>query len=213
MPSKRYRRKLVAATSGSTGLTQYIVGAPPVEPITEPNCEIDQIRAYFLEATNMITEYMDFASAVDTIQGILGSIQTVVDYYKILEQIEIQLLGIVGNIAKRTSVELIRIRINHIRSYIERMPPTYQNRGEISEMIMQVIAILVANIGISEVSTAVDKITSYVKSKYKDNNCIEAIQTLITSIIENIGNGVSPGIVGLRVEYLKGLIAKMTVTA
>jgi hypothetical protein len=210
MPSKRYRRKMIAASSGSTGSVQFIVGAPPVVPTTEPTCEIDQIRSYFLEATDMITEYMDFANAVDTIQGILGSIKTLVDYYKILEQIEIQLLGVVGNIGRGTSVEIIRIRIQNIKTYIERLPTVYQDRGEIAEMIMQVIGILVASIGLTEVSTAVNAITTKVKSKYKSIECIERVQELITSIIENIGRGVSPGIVAMRVEYLRGLIAAMT---
>jgi hypothetical protein len=159
----------------------------------------------------MITEYMDFANAVDTIQGILGSIQTLVDYYKILERIEHQLLGVVVNIASRASVEIIRLRITHIKTFIEQLPTVYQDRGEIAEMIMQVIGILIANVGISEVSTAVNTVTAYVKSKYKGNDCIERVQDMLTSIIENIGRGVSPGIIAMRVEYAKELIAKMTV--
>ena len=212
MPSKRYRRQLRAATSDGSSSVQYIV-APPAVIIQEPNCEIDQIRSYFCSAADMITQYMDFADAVETIRGVMDTIKEKVDYYKILEKIEVQLLGVVSNIARNTSVEIIRIRINNIKSYIEQMPTTYQDRGEVSEMIMQVIGIITANIGVNEVSSTIRTMTSYVKSRYKNNECVDTVQDILTSIIGNIGTGVSPGIIALRVDYAKELINKMTIKA
>lgn len=155
---------------------------------------------------------MDFADAVETIRGIMDTIKEKVDYYKILEKIEVQLLGVVSNIARNTSVELIRIRIGNIKSYIEQLPTNYQDRGEVSEMIMQVIAILTANLGVNEVSSTIRTMTSYVKSKYKKNECVETVQELLTSILANIGVGVSPGIIAIRVAYAKELINKMTIS-
>jgi hypothetical protein len=196
MPSTSYRRKL--RTSRLIVPTIY-------------NYESDLVvtQQYFYKVLDMIIQQQDFKSTVSILQNIIQNTNHIVEYYKILDIIESDLLSVLMNISDNINTGIIRTRIEYIKTYIDQLPPTSIELSPVSEMVLQIID-LITNTSFTAVVTNIKQIHSYINDTYLETQRINEIQDNILSIICNISESTSSGIVSERVQYLRQLISHLS---
>lgn len=212
MPSSSYRRKL--RNPYSTPI-RYITNSTPIliPYITNTSdCESDLIKTqnYFYKILDMIIQHNDFTVIISNLHTIIDSTQSTVDYYKILEIIETQLLSVVFNISENTSPGIIKNRIDYIRTYITQLPPNCVQLSPISDMILQVIHSIINSIDFSIVITNINDIQQSLHQKYGEMTYINNIQHNILSIICNISENTNSEIISERVKYLRQIISEFS---
>jgi hypothetical protein len=196
MPSTSYRRKL--RTSRLIVPTIY-------------NYESDLVvtQQYFYKVLDMIIQQQDFKSTVSILQNIIQNTNHIVEYYKILDIIESDLLSVLMNISDNINYGIIRTRIEYIKTYIDQLPPTSIELSPVSEMVLQIID-LITNTSFTAVVTNIKQIHTYINDTYLETQRINEIQDNILSIICNISESTSSGIVSERVQYLRQLISHLS---
>ena len=219
MPSTSYRRKLrnpystsiryitnptdsTNSTTITTILTPYIT--------YKSDCESDLIKTqnYFYKILDMIIHHNDFTIIISNLHHIIDSTQSIVDYYRILEIIETNLLSVVFNISENISPGIIQTRIDYIRSYISKLPPGCVELSPISDMILQVINYIIKSVDFSIVITNINNIQDSLHQKYGEMMYINNIHHNILSIICNISENTNSAIISERVKYLREIISE-----
>ena len=222
MPSTSYRRKLRSAITNSTTPTIYLYNSdfilppvvPPVTPTPPPHivetekkiCDIDKLRNHFYRVLEMITEQSEFVDTVAELNDIVKTVHTHVEYYKILDDIEYNLLATVINISDNINPKLIKVRIDYIKTFIDKLPPICQEPGPVSEMILDLINSIIQSVSLEKVTDTINNIQHYIQDSYGTIETMETIQTIQTnllSIIDNIGSGITSKIITVRVNYVK----------
>jgi hypothetical protein len=209
MPSTSYRRKLRAREVPIT--RQYIHTLPRAVTSQKGECEIEKIQNYFYTALDMIIQRLEFTNAISTFTNIISSVSSYVEYYTILETIEKDLLSTVINITDGASAEIIRMRIDHVKTYIDKLPPMCQEPGPVSDMIMQILDSLLSSMTSHPIVSTIGEIQGYIQQKYGYIQQMEEIQQTILTIVDSIGSGASPSIISMRVDFVRGLLSKLDV--
>lgn len=214
MPSTTYRRKL--RTRHLRGLRHIVPPAIVIQIVSNQGVftgetEFDKILKYFDYVIEMIIKQMNLTESISLLTQILNmdSIKTQVEFYKIMDIIETDLLSVVMNIADGINPGIIMSRIDFIRSFIDTLPNNPQRINELPFMILQLIDEIIRGANLSSITANITEIKAYIDEKYGVIDKFAAIQDMIISIIENIMNGANPGIIGLRVEMVKKMIAEL----
>ena len=226
MPNNTYRRKLRAnviytdiaiknihsvqdtlpTCTPTSILPIYIQTLPAEVERQKGDCDIDKIRNYFYKVIDMIIEHSKFTETAVVLNDIIQTVSTQVEYYRIMELIETNLLSTVVNISENVNSNIIGLRIEYIKTYINELPPMCQETGPISKMILEVIESIIQSVSFEKVTRTIEGIQTYIQDTYGSFEKIETIQTNLLSIIENIGNGVTTPIISLRVNFVKDMI-------
>jgi hypothetical protein len=209
MPSTTYRRKLRAREALTT--RQYIQTLPYAVVSQKGECEIEKIQNYFYSALDMIIQRLEFTNAISTLTNIITSVSSYVEYYKIIDIIEHDLLSTVMNITDGTSSEIIRVRIDYVKSYIDKLPPMCQEPGPVSDMILQILDSLLSSMTSQPIVSTIGEIQTYIQQKYGYMQQMEEIQENILNIVDSIGTGTSPNIISMRVDFVRDLLSKLNV--
>lgn len=196
MPSTSYRRKLRTSTLIVPTIYNY-------------ESDLVVIQQYFYKVLDMIIQQNDFKSTVSILQNIIQNTNHIVEYYKILDIIERDLLSVLINISDNTNTGIIRTRIEYIKTYIDKLPPTSIELSPVSEMVLQIID-LITNTSFAAVATNIKQIHTYINNTYLETQRINEIQDNILSIISNISSCTSHGIISERVKYLRQLISHIS---
>lgn len=213
MPSTSYRRKL--RNPYSTSIT-YIstptstkTSILPVTPVYTGECESDLIKTqtYFYKILDMIIQHNSFTLIISNLQRIIDSTQSIVDYYKILDIIETNLLSVVLNISENINPGIIQTRIEYIRTYIAQLPPGCVKISPISDMILEVINSIINSVDFSKVIANITNIQTSLQHTYGEMTYINHIQDNILSIICNISENTNSAIISERVKYLQEIIS------
>ena len=224
MPNSAYRRKLrstittlpiciIQPYTNTTIVPKEPSKEPPILPpivkIQPGECDIDKIRNYFYKVIDMIIEHSNFTDTAVILNDIIHSVHTKVEYYKILDVIEHKLLSTVNNITENVNPKIIKVRIDYIKTYIDKLPPLCGEPGPISKMILELINSIIECVNFEKVTDTIHTIHTYIEDTY--GTCetfekIELIQKSLTSIVENIGNGVTSQIINMRVKYVKDIL-------
>ncbi len=211
MPSQHYRRKLRTKTTQSPQLFYNVYVLPTIVQKQSGECELDKIRSYFLNVIDMLIQYDTFTETTQQLQSIIQSVHTYVEYYRILDSIEENLLSVALNISENVNSKLIQSRIHYIQTYINDLPPICQDTGPVAELIVQLIESIIQSVDIPKISSTIQTIQSYLTEKYGNMSEIETIQTNILNIIESIQFGVNKKIVEVRINFVKDLIQSMPI--
>lgn len=211
MPNPHYRRKLRAKTTQSPQLFYNIYVLPPVVEKQSGACELDKIRSYFLHVIDMLIQYENFTEITQNLQSIVQSVHTYVEYYRILDRIEHNLLSVAINISDNVNPKIIQSRIEYIQSYIQELPPVCQDTGPVAELIIQLIESIIESVHIEKVSSTIQTIQMYLTQNYGNIREIEEIQTNIVNVIDSIQSGVNTKFVEMRIKFIKELIESMPI--
>jgi hypothetical protein len=184
----------------------YVPVLPSEVKLQQGECDIDKIRNYFYKVIDMIIEHSKFNETAVILNDILQTVHTQVEYYRIMEMIETNLLSTVVNISDNVNANIIGLRIEYIKTYINELPPMCQEPGPISKMILEVIESIIQCVSFEKVTQTIGNIQTYIQDTYGSFEKIETIQTNLLSIIENIGNGVTTPIISLRVNFVKDML-------
>lgn len=209
MATRAYRRKIhsVNLYTETSNKNQYIL--PDYITAQKGECEIDQIRNYFYNVLDMIIQQANFTDAVGTLRNILDSVHPMIEYYKIMDTIEYNLLSTVMNISDNVNTKVIQLRIDYIKTHIETLPPICQSPGPVSKMIMELLDTMIRTVDFEKISQTIQNLQSYLQSKYGCNETMELIQSNLLSVIGNIGNGAPSKIIELRINFVKELLVKL----
>lgn len=209
MPSRWYRRNLRHTIDAGTIVfsTPRYIDLPCAVQSQKGDCDIDKIHQYFYTAIDSIIEHMNFTEAVSNLNAIVQSVSSYIEYYKILDSIEENLLSTAMNIIDGASAQIIKERINYVKTIIDSLPPLCQERGPVSDMILQILDTLIQSLNTPSISGTITQIQTYIQDRYGHMSQIEEIQTNLLSVIDSIGSGASPNIISLRVQFIRELLA------
>jgi hypothetical protein len=174
------------------------------------DCDIDKIHQYFYTAIDLIIQHMNFTEAVSNLNTVIQSVQSYIEYYKILDTIEETLLSTAINIIDGASAQIIRERINYAKTFIDSLPPLCQERGPASDMILQIMDTLIQSLNTQSISGTIGQIQTYIQDRYGHMSQIEEIQTNLLSVVDSIGTGASPNIIALRIQFIRELLAAVS---
>ena len=205
MPNRAYRTRL-----RRLGATRYIT--PPIFlNVVKGETEVVQIRNYFDYVTELLIKQTTIAETVSVLQGIISQVSTQTEYYTILDTIENQILSILGNVSDNITPGIIKLRLECVRNSILELPiegPAYGSQN-MHEMLFHILDLISNGISFSTISENILQLQKYTLEAYNQNTLLTLIQTTILDIICNISQGTPSGVIACRVDYLKGLIAKL----
>lgn len=173
--------------------------------------ELDKIMAYFMNLIDTIIKQQTLTESISLLNQFINddTIKTQVEYYKIMEVIEMDLVSMVANISEGTNTGIIAMRIEYIKSLIDILPFNPQSVGELSQLILQLIEEIIGGATLVKIAGNVNDIKTYINEKYGVVDELVVIQDMILSIICNIMDGVPSGIIASRISRLRELIAAL----
>jgi hypothetical protein len=196
MPSNKYRRDLrnnvIVPVGTSNKYADYTI-----------------IQNYFYQVLDSITNHCDFISGVSLLQSIINNTQSTVDYYKLLDFIESNLMSVLQNITDNVNSNIIQTRINYIKTFIDQIPHGCIQLSPLSDMILVIVDSIIA-INFSNVTSNVTQLQTYTQKCANNNNNIYLIQENLLSIVDNIKCGINSNIIAQRVEYVQSIINKIS---
>jgi hypothetical protein len=205
MPNRAYRSRL-----RRLGATRYIT--PPIFlNIVEGETEVVQIRNYFDYVTDLLIKQTTIAETVSVLQGIISQLSTQAEYYSVLDTIENQVLSILGNMSDHVTPGIIKLRLECVRKAILDLPiqgPEYGSQN-MHDMLFHILDLIGDGMSLSAISENILQLQKYTLEAYNQNQLLTQIQTTILDIICNISQGTPSGIIACRIDFLKGLIAKL----
>lgn len=83
---------------------------------------------------------------------------------------------------------------------------THQSSHMVSRMIIKVLRSIIRSINLPDVIQYTQNYITYIETKYHSNEYLERLQDKLISMIGNINHGVSPGIIKMRVDYIKDML-------
>jgi hypothetical protein len=211
MPSTTYRRKLRARETNATMQLHYIqqTSLPSAVSKQKGECEIEKIQNYFYNVLDMLTNQLNFTEATATLTNIVKTLSTRVEYFKLLDTIEHNLFNTVVNIMDGATSQLIAMRIDYVKSYIEKLPPICQEPGPVSDMIMEILESLISVMSPTGITSTIAQIQTRIREKYGHFEQMEEIQDNLLNIVDILGSGTTTSIIALRVEYVRGLLSAL----
>jgi hypothetical protein len=204
MPSRTYRRRLRVDKPNAYISVPAVLGG-----CGGGDNELLKIQQYFYNVLNMIIEHKTFNEIKGGLLTIIGAVKSHLDYYKILDIIEGQLLTIAINVGEGVSPGIILTRIEYIRTFIDSLPPNCLDASPIAIMVLELIDLITSTLNFNNARKNIAEIQAFIEEKYGQMAEFQLIQESIISVICNIGEGTTPGIVETRVEYIRCLIAEL----
>jgi len=205
--SSSYRRKL-RKPIGS--ISKYILSSN-VSTVSSnvSNSELITIQNKFCKILDNIILYNDFSLNISELHSILESTRTIVDYHKLIDNIQNILLSVVCNISNSVNSNIIQTRIDYIKTYIDVLPEGHLNLSPLSDMILRLIDHIVTTMDFSSINNDINTIQLYINKNYTNTLHVENIQNTILSIICNIGQNTNTNIITNRIQYLRELIDQL----
>lgn len=174
-----------------------------------PNSELITIQNKFCKILDNIILYNDFSLNISELHSILESTRTIVDYHKLIDDIQNILLSVVCNISNSVNSNIIQTRIDYIKTYIDTLPEGHLNLSPLSDMILRLIDHIITTMDFSSINNDINTIQLYINKNYTNTLHIENIQNTILSIICNIGQNTNTNIITNRIQYLRELIDQL----
>jgi len=205
MPSSHRRRRVRA------GLITRLITRPIFLNTYRGETEADKIQSYLSFSVNAVAQQDTIVNTVTTLQGVIGQIKTRVEYYTILETIEEQILTILCNMGDNISPGIIKLRLECVRNSILQLPeegPAFLSQ-EMNEMLFTILDMIMNGVSLTSIAENIAKLQQYTMEAYAGNIILAKIQTTMLDIISNISDGYHNGIVSLRLDYVKELLAKI----
>ncbi len=205
MPNPSYRRKVRNLKGVS-----FIVKPAFLNTISGQT-EVVQIQNYFNYVVETITQYNTATNTVSVLQGIIDTVKSRVEYYKILDTIEQQVLSILCNISDGAVPGIIKLRMECVRMAIMELPegPEYGTQN-MRDMLFYILDMITNGTTLTTIVDNITQLQKYTLEAYNRNELLTQIQITILEIICNISEGTPSGVIGCRIDFLKGLIAKLS---
>jgi hypothetical protein len=86
------------------------------------------------------------------------------------------------------------------------MPYTHKSSHKVSRMILKVLRSIIRSIPYPDIIRYTNTFISYIETAYHSNEGLERLQDKLISMIGNINHGVSPGIIKMRVDFIKSML-------
>jgi hypothetical protein len=200
MPSSHYRRKLRNQLSNS-GYTNYTKSSE--------NSELIRLQERFYYVLDSIINHNDFTTITSSLQNIINTVKSTIDYYKIIDIIENNLLSVVFNITNSVNPELIKTRIDYIKTYINSLPPMCQDCGQVPVLLFDLLDSIIKGVDFSVINKNIQEIQTYINDKYGNNDKIELVQENLLKIVCNISDGTNSELIAYRIQYIRTLISQI----
>lgn len=208
MPSRHYRRRVrdVDALNNS-----YTIGTSVTNMIVPPgDCELVKMYKKFYDIMDLVINSFNVTDAVSNLHNVIDTFTTNTDYYKLMEHIENDLLSTVSNISHITPLNIIKARIEYIKTFIDAIPSTMCFEiGPVASMTADLLDLITKQADYSSVKTNLTQMFNLVNETYPNIEIIKMIQDNICGVIQNIIDGAGKNIVELRINYIRGLIEQM----
>ena len=172
--------------------------------------EVVQIQNYFTYVIETIAQQNSITNTVSVLQGIIQQVNSRVEFFRVLEILEDQVLSILCNISDGITPGIIKFRMECVRMTIMELPegPEY-GTDTMRNMLFHILDLITKGTSLSSIAENVIQLQKYTLELYNQNTLLTLIQTTILDIICNISQGTPSGIIACRIDYLRGLIAKL----
>jgi hypothetical protein len=207
MPSQQRRRRLRA------GIVTRLITKPIFLNGAQGETEAVKIQSYLSYAVNTVSQQNAVAATVSVLQGVIGQVQTRVEYYKILDTIEEQILAILCNMGDNISPGIIKLRLECVRNSIRELPiegPEFATK-DMHDMLFNILDMILNGMSLTNIAENIIKLQQYTQEAYNRNSLLTQVQNTILEIICNISEGTPSGIIACRIDFLKGLITQLEI--
>jgi hypothetical protein len=203
MPSASYRRKLRnnIESNKNIGITY---SNNSVSSNNDSNLIL--MQKYFLNMIDLLIKQNSYSDIMISLKDKVNYFQSAVDYYKILDIIEDNLLSIVTNICDDITPSVIELRICYVRQYIDQLPPNFQDVGPVAALIMEIIKYIEEAVDFRKIESELTNIQTFIKDKYGNHELYAKIYKNFIDIVENISEEIAPSIIDYRLIQLKDII-------
>jgi len=209
MPSNKYKRNL--RNTFDTSTKKYITVTPITSTITSTRkSDLLVIQEHFYTILDNIIQYNDLTTNISLIHDIIYSTQSVADYYKIINIIENNILSVISNISYNNNSDIINMRLDYIKSYIEQIPQNCQILSPLSDTLLEFIDSFINNIDFTVINNNIQQLHSIINYKYVEVSQINRIQDILLSIVSNIEYNTPTDIINDRIEYVRYLISEFS---
>lgn len=190
------------------------------------NCctEADAALAYIQQRILDIIEAITLKMSLDDVIKMAVDLEVYVDkkaeVVYILEKIEHLITGIVGNIAQRVNFSIITNRINYLKEVIAQLGAVdatfeYCYDNTVAPLMLDIIQCITEEFNPDKLKSIIQELQISMNEQlvfFSDNpdfmKTLAECEFIIISIIENITNRVSLGLVLGRAKYLQELVKK-----
>jgi hypothetical protein len=172
--------------------------------------EIVQIQNYFTYVAETMAQQNSVANTVSVLQGIIQQVNSRVEYFKVLDILEEQVLSIICNISDGITPGIIKLRMECVRMTIQELPdgPEYGTET-IRDMLFHILDLITNGTSLNSIAENITQLQKYTLELYNQNTLLTQIQTTIIDIICNISQGTPSGIIACRIDFLRSLITKL----
>lgn len=217
MPSRSYRRKLRASFVNGVNISATYISPPAflsevtgqTTKKTDAYCEseLSVIHRYFIDIIDTFIKYNDFTQFTKELTNITTSLSSKVEFYRIIALIEHQILSVTCNIINNDSVGIIALRLQCVKQFVDQLPPDCSAFGPVTNMVLEILDLVITNVSFDKVRANIIDLQAYMSQKYGDMENILHIHSTFLDIITNITDGISSGIIGSRLNYIKTLVS------
>jgi len=186
-------------------------------PMYSGNCQnkcvdhpMTQFRNYIFDIIQIISTTLDIQSATERVNSLLTIIYTKEDLYNTIDLLETTVVSVVGNIHSGVSIDIVKCRIQYIRSLIEKLSSCDYGYPSLSPYIFDLMELIITSFDLPSI---IEKATTFKTSLQDDARFIkfaDEVQKIILSIISNIQSGTDINIVRCRIMYLQDLVSKFS---
>jgi hypothetical protein len=168
------------------------------------------LQKYLLDIMDIIKIESNITEITKRVNYVTNTLSSKIEIYKLIDEIESVSLSIVTNIGNNINKGIILNRIEYVREIISKLPENTKDQySAIGTIVLNILNMITEGIGFKEIESNLIRITSLLEGDVELMKLITIIQSTIISIIQNIGNGTSKGIIESRVEYLRTLISQL----
>ncbi len=206
MPGRYYRRRVRKNVMNSY-VPVYIEPQALVKRTGE--CDLVKVHEYFYYILDVIMEQFNYTEALAGLNDIVEAITSKIEYHNILEKIENNLLSVTENIINGASPHIIKCRIDYIKRYIDELPPSCQDLGPVSDMILQLIDYMITESDFNVIRNDINEVRSFLTETFPNIMVINEVQDKLLEIICNISERTNPKIIEMRLCYIQNLIKQI----
>lgn len=206
MPGRHYRRRVQRNVMNSY-IPVYI--EPQALVKRTGDCDLVKVHEYFYYIIDIITEKFNFTEAIAALNDVVEAVTTKVEYSNILDRIENDLLSVVDNVSNGINGQLIKCRIDHIRKMIDELPTACEDIGPVSDMTLQLLDYMLTETDFNVIRTDINEVLNFLNRTFPNIQVINDVQDKLIDIICDIGGGINPALIKMRIDYVQTLVSKI----
>ena len=213
MPNRFYRRRIRYSNTMT-----YISGRSSRFNINRPiqfnnantsTNKLEIVYQYFYDLVDAISQHLELTIIIDKANQIIQIFSQKEQIYQVIDIIENNILEIITNIYESASIGIIQSRLEYLKGLLAEIPEKYDDYGRFGCILHEIIDSIISDMDFTNVIQSIGLIQNEMAENIELIDKLDSIHDTLFSVIQNISDGASYGILESRITYLKGLIEEL----